>query len=282
MFAKQPSLGLSDFTIRPRNVRFPRNEDAQRWWHGGDPIATAFYNALSATFPLGETLFIESVRQFREGAEPKLAREIAGFIQQEATHTREHRALNRRIGYDISALEARVQQRLNVLRSKPPIVSLAATIAFEHFTAVMANALLSDPRHMAGAADDIATLWRWHAVEEIEHKGVCYDTWLHATRDWGRFKRWRTKSLVMLLVTRNYLVDRVTGVLALLRQDGITGPRAWARLAWFALIRPGMITALFRSYGRFFLPGFHPWHVDDRALVVLHDEAARGDIAAAE
>jgi predicted metal-dependent hydrolase len=40
-------------------------------------------------------------------------------------------------------------------------------------------------------------MWRWHAVEEIEHKAVAYDTYRHATRDWSRWKRWRVKSLVM-------------------------------------------------------------------------------------
>jgi predicted metal-dependent hydrolase len=47
---------------------------------GGDPIATALYNALSATFPKGEAFFVESVRQFREGADPKLAAEIRAFV----------------------------------------------------------------------------------------------------------------------------------------------------------------------------------------------------------
>ncbi len=51
-------------------------------------------------------------------------------------------------------------------------------------------------------------MWRWHATEEIEHKGVAYDTWLHATRHWPRLKRWKVKAKVMLLVTRNFIVDR--------------------------------------------------------------------------
>jgi predicted metal-dependent hydrolase len=36
------------------------------------------------------------------------------------------------------------------------------------------------------------------------------------------------KAKVMLLVTRNFLVDRSAGVLELLRQDGITGAKACA------------------------------------------------------
>ena len=43
-----------------------RNTRNARWWHGGDPVATAYFNALSAAFPQGETFFIESVRRYRD------------------------------------------------------------------------------------------------------------------------------------------------------------------------------------------------------------------------
>ncbi|MDP8994850.1 MAG: metal-dependent hydrolase, partial [Pseudomonadota bacterium] len=192
------------------------------------------------------------------------------FTTQEVMHSREHVAFNSRAheaGYDMSRLEERVDRRLELVRSKHPIVSLAATMALEHFTAILAHELLSDPRHLAGADEETAAMWRWHAVEEIEHKGVAYDSWLHATRDWPRFKRWKVKAKVMLLVTRNFIVDRTMGTLELLRQDGIAGPRAWARLFWFAWVRPGMMRKIFGAWARFFLPGFHPWKQDDRALI---------------
>ena len=43
----------ADLTITPRDRRFGRGQTQSRWWLGGDPIATAFYNALSVTFPRG-------------------------------------------------------------------------------------------------------------------------------------------------------------------------------------------------------------------------------------
>jgi len=265
----------SDLVIRPRDRRFGRDGSLGRWWLGGDPVATAFYNALSVTFPKGEAFFVESVRAFRGGAEPRLAGEIAAFTKQEVMHSREHVAFNRQVtdrGYDVAKLDRAVDERLALVRSKHPIVSLAATMALEHFTAMLAHALLADPRHLAGADPEAAALWRWHAVEEIEHKGVAYDTWLHATRDWSRFKRWSVKSRVMLLVTRNFLVDRTRGVIELLRQDGLTGPRIWARMAWFALVSPGMIRRILDVWATYFLPGFHPWNHDDRALIARGDE----------
>ncbi len=240
-----------------------------------DPIATAFYNALSATFPKGEGFFVESVRKFRDGAPAKLEAEIKAFVTQEVMHSREHVQFNKRAleaGYDLAPLEAQVEQRLAITRAKPPIVSLAATMCLEHFTAILAHELLKDPRHLERADQESADLWRWHAIEEIEHKGVAYDTWLHATRAWTRYKRWNVKTRVMLFVTRNFIVDRTRGTLELLRQDGITGPKAWMRMFWFAWIRPGMLRRIFGAWLSFFLPGFHPWKHDDRSLIAAAEK----------
>jgi uncharacterized protein len=273
----------SDLTITPRDRRFGRGSQTERWWNGGDPVATALYNALSATFPKGEAFFVESVHKFREGADPKLAAEIKAFVTQEVIHSREHVAFNKRAheaGYDLSKLDAQVDWRLNLVRSRPPIASLAATMALEHFTAILAHELLADPRHLAGCDPESAALWRWHATEEIEHKGVAYDTWLHATRHWPRSKRWKVKAKVMLLVTRNFIVDRTRGSLELLRQDGITGPGAWARLLWFAWVRPGMFRKVFAAWASFFMPGFHPWNHDDRALIAAEEQRLQGTVYA--
>jgi predicted metal-dependent hydrolase len=243
---------------------------AQRLWHGARVEATAIYNALSATFPRGEAFFVESVRAFRDGADPKLAEDIKSFTTQEVIHSREHLAFNRRAadaGYDLTKLEERVAKRLAITKSKPPIVSLAATAALEHFTAILAHQLLLNPRHLAGAEGEAAELWRWHACEEIEHKGVAYDTWLHATRAWPRFKRWKVKAKVMLFITRNFVVDRTGGAIELMRQDGVEGVRAWSKLLWYLWARPGMFRKIAGAWSRFFLPGFHPWNEDDRMLL---------------
>jgi predicted metal-dependent hydrolase len=276
----------SDLRITPRDRRFGRDAALKRWWMGGDPVKTAIYNALSVTFPKGEAFFIESVRGFREGADPRLAAEIAAFTKQEVVHSREHLAFNRRVadaGYDVSRLIATVDGRLDLVATKPPVVSLAATMALEHFTAILAHALLADPRHLAGADPESAAMWRWHAIEEIEHKGVAHDTWMLATRDWPRGKRWLLKALVMLKVTRNFALDRTRGTLDLLRQDGLTGPRVWARLVWIAFGNPGIARAIAGAWAAYFLPGFHPWRRDDRALIAGAERqlAERGGAVAA-
>jgi len=261
-----------DLTITPRDRRFGRDVERPRWWLGNDPVATAFYNALSVTFPKGEAYFVDSVRMHREGTPPKLEQEINAFIRQEVMHSREHVAFNRHVidqGYKIGLLEQHVDEALALTRGRPPISNLAATMALEHFTAIIAHELIANPRHLEGAESEAARLWRWHAMEEIEHKGVAYDTWLHATRHWTRRKRWTVKSLVMLRATKRFFTDRTRGTLELLRQDGLTGPRIWWRFARFALGRPGMVRKIAGAWLSYFMPGFHPWNHDDRALIAL-------------
>ncbi len=267
----------SDLTITPRDRRFGREAATPRLWHGGRVEATALYNALSSTFPIGEAYFVESVRAVREGAPPKLAEEIKAFTTQEAIHSREHDAFNKRAadaGYDLSQLEARVEQRLAIARARGPIANCAATMALEHFTAILAHQLLANPAHLAGAEPETADLWRWHACEEIEHKGVAYDTWLFATRDWPRYKRWKVKAKIMLYVTRNFVVDRTWGSLELMRQDGVTGLRAWWLLLTYLWIRPAMFRKIAGAWLKYFLPGFHPWNEDDRYLLAVYDASA--------
>ncbi len=277
MNAKTPA----DLEIRPRDRRFGRNTNVRRWWHGDDPVATAFYNALSVTFPKGEGFFIDSVRKFRDGTPPRLEREINAFVKQEVIHTREHVAFNRHVtdqGYDVSRLEARVDRELAITKGRPPIANLAATMALEHFTAIIAHQLIANPRHLAGADPEAAALWRWHAIEEIEHKGVAYDTWLHATRDWPRFRRWWVKSLVMVMATIKFFRGRTEGMLDLLAQDGLTGAGVKWRVFRYAFGRPGMARKVLGAWFAYFMPGFHPWNHDDRKLIALADsdyEAAR-------
>lgn len=279
--AKTPA----DLTITPRDVRFGRDGGYRRYWLNDNPVATAFYNALSVTFPKGEGFFIDSVRQFRDDVPPRLAAEIRAFVKQEVIHTREHVAFNRHVsdqGYDTSRLEARVDRELAITRGKPPIANLAAAMCLEHFTAILAHQLVANPRHLAGGDRAAADLWRWHAIEEIEHKGVAYDTWLHATRDWSRFKRWRVKSVVMLIVTAKFFRGRTAGMLDLLAQDGLTGVRLKWRLFAYAFGWPGMARKVMGLWFAFFMPGFHPWNHDDRALIGLVDsEFAAARLASA-
>ena len=256
-------------TLTVRDERFNRDGATPRWW-GGDAYSTAWHNALSATFPRGEAMFIEAVKAHRDGADAKLEAEIRAFVKQEINHTREHVVFNKlaeNAGYDIKFIDDRVAELMKMIKSRPAIVNLAATMALEHFTAIFAHEFLKNPRHFAGADPEVADMWRWHAVEEIEHKGVAYDTWNHATKDWSPLKRYRLRALMMLIVSMNFLRNRWVDTLHLLKQDGITGWKARWNLAKYLWGTPGVLRRMVPHWASYFKPGFHPWDHDDRELI---------------
>jgi uncharacterized protein len=259
-----------DLTIESRDLHFEEAAGAPRWWHGGDPVVTAYYNALSASFPLGERYFIECVRRFRDKGDARLQAQIATFIAQESLHTREHVAFNAIAaahGYDLSRIDAFLQRRFGWARSRGPREQLASTIALEHFTAILAHQLLTDAGHLEGVPPEIRRLWQWHAIEELEHKAVAYDTFLAATRDWSGFHRWLLRSWVMAVTTVLFFHEVVFGTREFLRQDNLNNVRSWLHFVHYLFVKPGVLRRVLGNYLAFYMPGFHPWRVDDRALI---------------
>jgi len=271
----------ADHAITVRDRRFTRKQAHSR---GVDPVASAWFAALSASFPRGEAMFIDAVKAHRDGVPDQLATEIRDFIRQEVNHSREHIAFNRAVaeaGYELTAIEARVKSLVADTQAAPPIVQLTITCALEHFTAMFAHQFLKNPSALATAGMGDPQLWLWHAVEEIEHKAVAYDTWLHATRGWPAFKRWRMRSIIMALVTFRFLRNRTTDALELLAQDGISGWRAKWQLLHYLAVKPGILRKILPAWIGYFRPGFHPWQHDDRHLIARWDgEQATASIRA--
>jgi len=158
------------------------NAGLERWIVPGDPLFSHLLAALSAAFPNGEDFFVESVRNFRSRVEgePALKAKVKGFIGQEAMHGREHRAINSRLselGYPTEALDRDLLAAAKRLQKLPKPLQLAITAASEHFTTVLARAVLGDEqtRETLFPAPEIRLLITWHALEELEHKDVAFD-----------------------------------------------------------------------------------------------------------
>ena len=83
---------MSDLTVRKLLIDLEAPFELR--WNGGDAFTSAFMNALSMSFPLGEQFFIDSLRRGVKELSPELkasfAQDIKGFIGQEATHRRIH------------------------------------------------------------------------------------------------------------------------------------------------------------------------------------------------
>ena len=145
-----------------------------RHWNGGDAFRTAFFDALSMSFPVGEQFFIDSVRAglraLPEAQRALFEDEVRGFIGQEATHRRIHALYNGHLARQglVNRWEARALKRIRALDGLDLRTHLGVTAATEHFTAIFAERLLTHDGLLAGAEPRLLTLWRWHAAVERE------------------------------------------------------------------------------------------------------------------
>lgn len=151
-----------------------------RLWFDGDVASTHLGNAAGLLFPLGERFFVRSVRKFAHRvADPALTARIRGFAWQEALHAREHeRFFAAMTGHGLDPKPfLRVYERLaygGIEAVTPDVVSLATTVALEHFTAVLAEEMFASD--LLKRADPwAAALLTWHAAEELEHRAVAFD-----------------------------------------------------------------------------------------------------------
>jgi uncharacterized protein len=264
------TLTPADLAIHPRDIAFRSALPPARWWLNDDPIATAFFNALSASFPQGERFFMDAVRPYRDAAGPKLREQIAAFTVQEAVHSREHLLFNNSMaaqGFDFSRIDLYLKARFDFGRKLPPVNQLCGTIALEHFTAILAHAILSEGDDLDGAPPELKRMWHWHAIEEIEHKAVAFDTFLVATRRFSPLRRWWLRCFSMALTTIMFFQFIAFGVREFFRQDGIDSLQSWRALLRYLCIEPGIMRRVAPSYFAYYKPRFHPWRVDDRALI---------------
>ena len=88
------------------------------------------------------------------------------------------------------------------------IQHLVATMCIEHITAIVAAEMIANPAHLQHADEKQRKLWLWHSSEEVEHKGVAYDTWLHMTRDWNGFRAWWVRSSFMARISLGFAKNR--------------------------------------------------------------------------
>ena len=252
--------------IKPRDIRFDVEQARLGHWLGGDPVGTAVFNALSLTFPDGERLFMEAVRNYRGQLSGKLLQDAKDFIAQEAIHSREHHGLNGVIDrerYPVAEIEAQVKERTTMARSRGPMGMLVSTIALEHFTAMMADVFMDNPKIFDGAAPDIERMWRWHAMEETEHKAVAFDVFMEVTKDWKPWKRYLRRCLAMAIVTKMFSHNICLYAARLLEADGYEPRAALKAVDDYVWGKPGIFRRGWKTYFSWYRPGFHPWDHDN-------------------
>ncbi len=228
-------------------------------WNGGDAFRSAFFNALSMSFPAGEQFFIDSVRtglkSLPEAERQKYAQEVQGFIGQEATHRRIHALFNghlARLGYD-NEIERRAIARRHANAHRDPRMHAAATAATEHFTAIFADWILRHPEALEGAEPRLQTLWQWHSAEESEHRCTAFD--IHHAM--GGSHLWRIR--VFRYITTTFLNDVLRQTMRNLWHDGsLFKWSTWRSGARLLFARDGLIRGNYGLWRDYLSPDFHP------------------------
>ncbi|MFC4906216.1 metal-dependent hydrolase [Actinomadura gamaensis] len=187
-------LGEPDnLVLQARDVRFDWSA-VPLHWIPGDPVATHLINVLHMLLPAGEEWF---VRVFKQAVplirDDELREDVLGFIGQEAMHAASHDAVLDHFieqGLDVRPFVRQVEfffesmlgdRGLTGERQRAWLYERISLIAaIEHFTGVLGDWILNaEALDEAGADPMMLDLLRWHGAEEVEHRHVAHDLFMH-------------------------------------------------------------------------------------------------------
>ncbi len=252
-------------TIRQVQMEWPPN--LPKYWHRENPFATHYFNALSLIFPDGEKFFVDSIRHHMGSLEDSVGSEIRHFIGQEIWHSKAHADFNAYLESQklpVQKCEDRLKSHLKKWKANHTHIEwLAATVAYEHITASMSRELLLRQDNCKNMHPHFAVLWRWHTMEELEHKNVAFDLYQRESGDyWLRVR-------MMLYVLWRFNWDATMNLFDLLKADG----QMWKLKTWVDCVRllygkkHGWFWKTLPDVFSFFRPGFHPDQIDDSKLL---------------
>lgn len=232
-------------------------------WNGGDAFRSAFFNALSMSFPVGEQYFMDSVRAglkaLPEEKRPMFATEVQGFVGQEATHRRVHALFNghlEKLGFN-NVLERRAAKRIQDNADLDVRVHVAATAATEHLTAMFADWMFRHPEALQGAEPRLQTLWMWHAAEEAEHCSTAFDVY----RALNGTEQWRVRLLHYITWTFAMDITRQT-VRNLWHDRSLFKWSTWQSAVRLLFAKDGMVRGNAAAWRAYKAPTFHPRQQD--------------------
>jgi uncharacterized protein len=175
-----------NYPIKIRKPGFDFSQTPAHWAASAE--LAQIFNAPSVYIPYLERFFNQVMAKAAgelksESAETSRLREdIRLFIRQEAQHYTAHGAFNAifsREGYEIAEFERHVQAEFD---------RLVATKSFKFLCAYCEGAEAMGPPSaliwmdeiadlLEGARPEVVELWKWHLLEEFEHRNVCHDVY---------------------------------------------------------------------------------------------------------
>ncbi len=178
-----------DIPIRRLDFRFPPTIDPVIM--PGSPEESFFYMGISAILPYLEPYLIRTMKAALASGELRdagLTEQVKQFIGQEGQHYRQHIAFNKAAGlHDIDEVRALQREIGETYERYSKTRSLRFNLAYaEGFEA--ATTALGLASFAVRLFDDMnprpAEIWRWHLVEELEHRTVAFDAYERVAGDY--------------------------------------------------------------------------------------------------
>jgi len=259
------------FTSHP--LRLDWTQELPQHWNDNSPFKTHFLNALSVTFPDGERFFIDSIKAFKDRIDntEQLA-EIQEFIKQENWHRHLHIQYNEwleRNGLPAKEIETEMGNFWNSLHKRfRPETCLAVTICVEHITAVNAELFLSYRTTLKRMHPHFEQVWRWHGIEEIEHKAIAMDVYNAIN-----VSTWRRRlAMCFVLVYYTYFMSKNT--IRFLHADKQLWKWQTLKDAWSLMFdkQSGLIRCSTKHMWNFMRADWHPNQTDHSILMKYSKE----------
>ncbi|WP_433571155.1 metal-dependent hydrolase [Streptomyces sp. CA-251247] len=279
----QPAPEASErIALKARKVSFDWQETPLHWVPG-DPFATHTINVLHLLLPAGERWFVHVYQQVLPYiTDEELRADVIGFIGQEAMHSQAHDDVLphlKKLGLDPTPYTAQVDWLFEKLlgdRTLPPgrprewwlMERVAIIAAIEHYTAFLGNWVLNaDELDRRGADATLLDLLRWHGAEEVEHRSVAFELFMHVDGGYRRRVRtWATAfSALVFLWQRGarFFMENDPSL-----KDGRASLPQFVRAG-----RQGVLpstSAMLRSVPRYLSRGYHPSQEGSTAQAVAY------------
>ena len=273
--------------IRARDVRFDFGSVPMHYIPG-EVMATHIINVMHLVLPEGERAMAAALAEALPYIDDaRLREEVLGFIGQENQHASSHAQARRHLetlGLDVAPMVETVAWLVDRMLGDHGLTGrakhawlcerLGLFAGMEHYTAVIGEWLLTnDVLEAKDMHPAMLDLIRWHGAEEVEHRSVVYDAYMHV--DGGYLRRARTAAvassslLVLFVIAGGYLFGK--------DPEPAKG-RFWPMQLLSASARgvvPRMSTFL-TEIPRYLRPGFHPSQLGsmDNALRYLAQSPA--------
>ncbi|WP_227983532.1 metal-dependent hydrolase [Nocardia spumae] len=273
--------------IKARDVRFDF-ESVPMHYIPGEVMATHIINVMHLVLPEGERAMAAALAEALPYIDDeRLREEVQGFIGQENQHANSHAQARRHLetlGLDVAPMVETVGWLVDRVlgdhglsgRAKREWLAerLGLFAGMEHYTAVIGEWLLTnnvlEAKDMHPAMLDLI---RWHGAEEVEHRSVVYDAYMHV--DGGYLRKARTavvassSLLVLFVIAGGYLFEKDPEP-----AKGKFWP--WQLLSASARGVVPRMSTFFTEIPRYLRPGFHPSQLGsmDNALRYLAQSPA--------